>query len=276
MAMHREDGLVRVGNTFAQVTDQTAEMVWDVIADRIRNIQGGCPGLDHGLQDPAKKIQLGTPGILRGEFDVVGVLARPLYGLDRLLHHLIRLHAQFHFHMNRRGRDKGMNASGIGLFDRLAGAIDVLIEGTGQPTHGTVFDGPGHGLDGFKITRAGNGKTRLDDIHPHTFEGLGNTHLLVLGHGGTGALFPVAQGGIKNYQFVTHGGSLRQGLMQQVVTYYLKIRVWINAPMRSLCVISLPARAATKTTCIAHGQRALSEKIFVIGETSWFNYNDRF
>ncbi len=91
-----------------------------------------------------------------------------------------------------------MDARRVGILEGLAGAVDVLVQGAGQATDGAVLDGPGHGLHRFEIAHAGDGEARLDDVHPHALQGLGDTHLLVLGHGGARALLAVAQGGIEN------------------------------------------------------------------------------
>jgi hypothetical protein len=49
---------------------------------------------------------------------------------------------------------------------------------------------------------AGGGEARLDDIHAQAFQLPGDADLLVLGHGGAGALLAVAQSGIENDQSV--------------------------------------------------------------------------
>src|SRR5690606_16828682 len=70
--------------------------------------------------------------------------------------------------------------------------------------------------DGFhrrEIAGTGNGKARLDHVHPQTLQGLGDAEFFLLGHRGAGALFAVTQGGIEDDQFVFGGahGNLRSG-----------------------------------------------------------------
>ena len=197
VAMHREHGLVRIGNALAQVVNQGAELGGDVVAHGIGNVHRGRPGLDHRLQHPAQETQIRTPGILRRELHVVGILARLFHRTHRLFQHLLRAHAQLALHMNRRGGDEGVNAPGVGRPERLAGAFDVLVQRPRQTADGAVLDRLGHGPDRLEVTGTGNRKTGLDDIHMHFLQRPGDTHFFIPGHGGAGTLFTVAQGGVE-------------------------------------------------------------------------------
>ena len=97
-----------------------------------------------------------------------------------------------------------MDACRRGWLERLTGTVDVLVQRAGQAAHRTVSDRPGNRPDGLEVTGAGNRETRLDNIDVHALQCLGNTDLLIAGHGRAGALFPVTQSGVKDNQLVCH------------------------------------------------------------------------
>ncbi len=213
MTVHGKNGLVRVGHTLDQLADQLGILVRDVIAYGIGNIDGAGTGVNRCLNDTAKEVQLAAASIFTGKLDIVTQAAGLFHRTYRLLHHLVRLHTQLVFHMDRAGGDKGMDTTGVGPGQRLAGTLDIGIQRTGKAADGTVLDGVGNGLDRIEVTRAGNGKTGLDHINLHALQCLGNTQFFILGHGCAGALLTVTQGGIKNDDAVvaTHRNSPRSG-----------------------------------------------------------------
>ena len=198
VAVDGEDRLIGIGNALDEPTDEVAELVGHAVAHRIGDVDRARPGLDHRLQDPAEKIGLGTAGVFRGELNVIGVASRPFDGMHRLLHHLVRGHAQLALHVDGRGGDKGVNTRRLGPGEGLAGDVNILVQGPGQAADRAVLDSRRHGLDGLEVPRAGRGETGLDDIDPELFQGLGDAHLLLLGHGGPGALLAVPEGGIED------------------------------------------------------------------------------
>jgi len=62
-------------------------------------------------------------------------------------------------------------------------------------------------LDCFEITIGAGRETSLDHIDLEPLQLPGNTQLLIAGHGSPRGLLAVTQGGIKDDQFVSHGGS---------------------------------------------------------------------
>jgi hypothetical protein len=78
--------------------------------------------------------------------------------------------------------------------------------------HGGFLDASAMALNGVEVARRGGGKAGLDDIDAHALQLARHAQLLVLGHGGAGALFAVAQGGVENHQVVFHV-RLRMGCM---------------------------------------------------------------
>ena len=60
-------------------------------------------------------------------------------------------------------------------------------------------------VDGGEIALRGDREAGLDDVDAHVVEQLGDLELLVVGHGGAGALLAVAQGGVEDDDAVLLG-----------------------------------------------------------------------
>ncbi len=130
MAVCRPDELVGVGNACDQLTEKLLGGKWHCVADRIRNIDGTRAGLDDGIKDLDQKIDLRAQRVFCRKFHVVGIFTGNLDRLYRSFDDLIRLHAQLFFHMDRAGRDEGVNPASGGRLDRFASAADVVLVGT--------------------------------------------------------------------------------------------------------------------------------------------------
>ena len=205
--MDREHRLVRVGNAGEQLADGVTELLGNGIAHCVRDVDGGGAGIDHCLDDAAQEIQLGTARILTGKLHIPHMIAGMFYRRHRMLDHLIRRQAQLVLHMDRAGRQEGMNAPGFCPGQGFCRPVDIRRLGTGQGANGGFAHGVGNGLHRQKVPLAGDGEAGFDHIHLHPFQGLGDTQLLVLIHGGAGALLAIAQGGIENNQaFFAHRG----------------------------------------------------------------------
>jgi hypothetical protein len=202
--MNREHRPVGVRYALDQGTDQLAELVRQVVADRVRDVHRGGARVDHRLDHPAEKVDLGTTGILGRELDIVGKAAGAFHCVHGLLDDLPGLHAQLHLHVDGRCRDEGVDARGGCGFQGLAGPVDIPVECARQAADRAARHRPGHGLDRLEIARAGDREARLYNINLHALQCLGDTDLFVTGHRCAGALFAVAQGGIKNDQLVVH------------------------------------------------------------------------
>ena len=98
-----------------------------------------------------------------------------------------------------------MNARVLRVLEGLSGPVDVLVQGARQAANRRAFHRPGNGLHRFEIADAGSGESRFDYIDLEAFQGLGDAHLLVAGHGRTGTLLAVPEGGVENNEFVSHG-----------------------------------------------------------------------
>jgi len=197
--------------------------------------QRKCAGArgDDRLEDAAEEVDLGAARVLGRELDVVGVAPCALHRPHRLLDDLVRRHPQLALHVDRRGGDERVDAGGVRLLEGLSCAIDVLLEGARQPAHRRILHGAGHRLHGLEVAGAGDREARLDDVHAHPLERLGDADLLVPGHRRAGALLAVAQGGVENDQFVAlaHVGSPPPGPSPPGQSW-----IWIGVALRVLAL----------------------------------------
>jgi hypothetical protein len=132
MAMHRPDHLVGIRDPFAQLVNPVRILLGNVVADGVRNVDGGRAFLDHRLDDAAQEIEIGTSGILAGKFDIVDPVAGEPHRMPGRDEHVIRGHAQFLFHVDRAGRNEGVDASRLRRFDGIQRPCYVLVEGATQ------------------------------------------------------------------------------------------------------------------------------------------------
>ena len=74
-----------------------------------------------------------------------------------------------------------------------------------QPADHRVLGARRDLVDGREIAFRRDRKAGLDDVDAHVVEQLGDLELLVMGHGGAGALLAVAQGGVEDDDAVLLG-----------------------------------------------------------------------
>ena len=216
MAMHREHRLVGIRHPLDQGAHEVGVFLRHGVADGVGNIDRGGAGLDHGLDDPAQEIHLAAGAVLGRPFDVVDLVARAGDVGDRGLQHLLRRHVELDPHVQRRGRDHGMDAAALGEFHRFRAAVDVLRMRARQAGDHGVLGAPGDLADRLEIAFGGDREAGLDDVDAHIVEHFGDLELFLEGHGGAGALLAVAQGGVEYNDAVlvglVHGGHCENSL----------------------------------------------------------------
>ena len=122
VAVDRPDGLVGIGDPFTQSLDELAIQLGNRISHRVRDVQGRRPLLDRGFEHPAQEVDITAIPVLRAELDIGDEVAGKAHRQPGLLEHLVRSHAQFLLHVQRRGCDEGVDP-------RPGGAL----EGFGSP-----------------------------------------------------------------------------------------------------------------------------------------------
>ncbi len=205
MAVHREAGQVGIRHALAHGLEQVEILVRRRVADGVGNVDGGGAGLDRGLDAAAQEIEFRAGAVLARPLDVVGMVARPGDLRDHHLVDLVRLLLQLVLHVHRRGRQEGVDAPARRRLDRLGAAVDVLGRGAGEPADHGILGALGDLMDGGEVALRGDRKAGLDDVDAHVVEQFGDLELLLVGHGGAGALLAVAQGGVENDDAVLLG-----------------------------------------------------------------------
>jgi hypothetical protein len=197
VAMRGEDHLVGSRHAVQQHGDQIGGFARGGVAHGIGNVDRGRPRLDGDFDGAAEIIMLGAGRVHRGPLHVVTQVARMGHGVVDALSHLV--HGQVrNGAVQRRGADEGVDARRGGVFHRLPAAINVFVIGAGQTADRRVFRAFGNLGHGGEIALGRNRETGLDHIDAHFVQEAGDLQLFVMGHGGAGGLFPVAQGGVKN------------------------------------------------------------------------------
>ena len=204
VAVHRPNGFVAVGDALAQSANEFAIQLRNGIAHRVRHIDGGGAFLDDGFDHTAQKVHIAAVAIFRAEFNVIEQVAGKTHRLTGLLKHLVGRHAQLFLHVQGRGGNEGMDAAPFRTFEGLGRSRNISVVGSGQRTHGGVFDRIGNRVHRIKIAVGAGRKTGLDHIHLEALQLTGDAQLFVFGHRGPRGLLAVAQGGVKNDQLVAH------------------------------------------------------------------------
>ena len=213
MAMHGKNRLVGIRHALDQRAHEVGVFLRHRVADGIGNVDRGGAGLDHGLDDPAEKIHFAAGAVFRRPFDIVDMVAGAGDVGDRELDHLLRRHVQFDAHVQRRGRDHGVDAAASAELHRFGAAVDVLGMRARQAGDDGILGAAGDLADRLEIAFRGDRETGLDDIDAHVVEHLGDLDLFLKGHGRARALFAVTQGGVE-YDYAVLVGLVGGGHLQ--------------------------------------------------------------
>ena len=204
VAVDREDALVDIGNSLDDAPDLGAELVREVVADGVRDVDGGRACGDGLLDDDAEVVNRGASCILAGELDVVGVVLRELYRMDCHLADLVEGLVELGLEVDVRCRDEGVDAEVLGRLEGLGAGDDVLVDGARESAHAAVLHGLRDGVHRAEVARGGNGEAHLHDIDAELLEGERDLELLFRIETGAERLLAVAERGIEYYYAVRH------------------------------------------------------------------------
>ena len=192
VAMDREHGLVDVWHPVEEHGDQLCELFRHGVAHGVRDVDGAGAGLDRRLHAAAEEVVLGTRAVLAGPLHIVGELAGIAHAVDHRRMHVLGLHLQLDAHVERAGRDEGVDAAGLGRGKRLGRAVDIPPPGAGQAAHGALGHHLGDLADRFEIAVGCDGETGLDHVDPHLLKDLGDPEFLLQIHRRARRLLAVA------------------------------------------------------------------------------------
>ena len=197
VAVHGEDGFVAVGHLFPQVCDQIPHFRRGCIAHRVGNIYGGGSCADSRIHNLHQKIPVGPGGVLGGKLHITAVLLRMGGHGEGGFQHLFRGHLQFVLHMHGACGEKQVDPRSGSAFYSVPCRVNIQLAGSCQRGDAAVLHGFRDRLHRFKITGRGDGESRLDNVHLHSFQAPRYFNLLLEIHGASGGLFTVPQGGVK-------------------------------------------------------------------------------
>ena len=180
----------------AKDIDRCAEAVRPARRGRIHTVIATSP-----LHMKAK-LQMEPEAVLQAVIDSV---TRARNHGDRNLKHLLRRLVELVLHVQRRGRNHRVDAAALGELHRRRAAVDVVRMRPREPRDDSVLRAAADLADCLKVAFARDGETGLDDVDAHVVEHLGDLELFLEGHGGAGALFAVAQGGVEYNDAVLFG-----------------------------------------------------------------------
>ena len=122
-----------------------------------------------------------------------------------------------------------------------------LKRGAREPADHGVLGALGDLVDGGEVAFRGDRKAGLDDVDAHLVEQLGDFELLLVRHGGAGALLAVAQGGVEDDDAVLLGLGLEWSWCQVllVCARSLKLRGWALVGFSLAYARPLSAQAQT-------------------------------
>ena len=197
VAVHRDDGLIDVGDPVEQGLDDAGELGRYRVAHGIGDIDGAGAGLDGGFHHAAQVVYRGAARILAGELHVVGVAAGMLDGADPHLQHVFEALLQLALDVDGGGRDEGVDAKGVSDPQGLAGGVYVLGQGAGEGTDPALLDVAGDGLHRLKVAGGGDREPHLHDVDTEPLQCLGDLQLLLDRQAGRQGLLTIAQGGVE-------------------------------------------------------------------------------
>ena len=202
VAMHGQRGLVDVRHAVTQHGDERREFVGRRIAHRIGDVDRARAGLDRAFDRPAEEVGVGARAVLRTPFDIVAQVAREGHAVDHRPMHVVGRHAELVLHVQRTGRNEGVDALAPGGRERLGGAFDILAPRTRERAH----DGFGDDLrdlgNRLEVAVRGDGEPGFDDVHAHRFKDAGDFDLLLERHGRARRLLAVTHGGVEDPHMV--------------------------------------------------------------------------
>ncbi len=198
MTVDRKDGFIRIRDTLHQAFEHVTKLIRHGVADGVWDIYRPRTGLDYGFEDSAEEVFIGAARVLGREFNIVHSVSGLANCLHRFFEHVLWRHPKLGLHVDRRRRNKSMNARCIGLLHGVGCLVDVTGVCPCQSADSALANLSSDHFYRLGVAFTGCGKARFNDIYLEFFQLPCNPDLLRCGHRRAWALFPVAQGGVEN------------------------------------------------------------------------------
>ena len=207
VVVHRDDGAS--GHMINEFSDPNSYFIGHEDADGIGDVDRPGSRFDSGGDNLLHEAHVAPSGIFEAELHILDKGTGVGDGIDGTADHFVGGHLELVLHVDGAGGDEGVDATLGGFGDGITGGFDVALESTSEGADARLGDPLGDLVDRVEVSGAGSGEACFDHIDAEAFELGGDLDLLFGVHGGARALLSVAQGGIKNDDFIwVHGGYL--------------------------------------------------------------------
>ncbi len=196
--MGGEDHPVRAGNGGAEKVQKFPELRGEGIAHGVGDVDRSRPGRNGDPHGPGQEVPVASGRVLGGKLHLPHKTHRVAHRAVDGLEDLLRGELELLLHMEGGGGQEGVDSGRAGLLERAGGGFDILGAAPGEGADGGVTDLFRDGADRRKVVGRGHGKAGFEDVDPHLLELPGDLELLLLLHGGPGALLAVAEGGVED------------------------------------------------------------------------------
>ena len=198
VAVDADNGVSTVGYLIEDSGDQRPKLLGHGITHGVGDVDRRRPRRDGRRDDFVEIVRLSAGSVHGRKLDIVAVRLGLLHCRHRHFQHLFSALAQLAREVNIRRANKGVNPRPRRVSERLAGPLDVLGHGAGQPANyrpGNFLPNAAHGL---KVLVGGHWKAGLDNIDLQPRQLVGDFQLFPHGQRGTGRLLGVPQRGVEN------------------------------------------------------------------------------
>ena len=207
VAVRAEDDAPGAAHPAAHLGEELLDLLRRAVADRVGQVDGGRPGGDGGLDDPAQEADVAAGRVLGRELHVVRVAPGPGHAVGDRLQAVVPADPQLALQVQVGGGDEGVDAGALRRAERLAGPLDVGGVAAREGGDHRAPDLPRDQLHRVRVVVGRDREARLDDVGAQRLDLAREPDLLVRVHGEAGRLLAVAQGGVEDDQSVLGHGA---------------------------------------------------------------------
>ena len=176
------------------MTDEFSKLIRDRPADGVGDIDGDGSSFDDGFADFYEKIRFGPRPVLRRKFYVLYIFTCPFNAFYGEAENFILGLAQLVFPVDLGSRQKNVDSTAFSSWlYSCSSCINVLGNTPRQARDLRTLDLFGDRLDGSKIAFTNDWETSFYHVHFQCTQLPGYSQFLPQIHGGTRALFAIAQ-----------------------------------------------------------------------------------
>ena len=197
VAVGGEVHVLHTPDVFLQIAEQVVHLLRRTVANGVRNVQYGGPGLHSNRAALRQKLPVGARAVLGGKLNIVTKALGVGHALPNALKYLFPGHPQLIFHVDFTGCDEEVDAGMLRLLQGVPGGVDISLSAAGQAGHGAVLDCFCNGLHTLGVLGGHNGEARLNYIHAQSVQLPCHVQLFREVHAAAGGLLAIPERGVK-------------------------------------------------------------------------------